>query len=475
MKYANTNANTAAATVRSGRNRGWAGLLLLGTLTLSGVAQAQKAAAPAPADDTLTYRGITLYGIVDIGLQYQTHGAPISDFYPAGSAEIVQKNSNHSIFGVTPNNMAQSRVGLQGVEPLIGDWTAVFRLETFFDPQSGQLSDGPRSLAVNNGRSLATQTTNLDSSVAGEPFQQAYLGVSSKIYGTTTFGRQNTVLADLISKYDPNYGSQAFSVIGVSGTTAGGGDTQNRRFDNSVKYVANFMGMVHFAAQYKFNQAYGGANNAYQVDVGGEYAGLSVDAVYSEVHDAVSAATLSAAQVAGLPALGYSVQNSLSGTISDNKSLTLAGLYNIGIWKFFAGAEYIQYSNPKNPLPVGYDDLGYKLAYVNVTAFPHPKQFQVFWAGVRYTVLPQLDLTAAYYGYHQNSYGTGANAGCTSNVAGTCSGRFDAFSFNADYRITKRFDAYAGIMYSMVHDGLANGYLYSTNDMNPTIGIRFKF
>jgi predicted porin len=84
-------------------------------------------------------------------------------------------------------------------------------------------------------------------------------------------------------------------------------------------------------------------------------------------------------------------------------------------------------------------------------------------------------LTAAYYGYHQNSYGTGANAGCTSNVAGTCSGRFDAFSFNADYRITKRFDAYAGLMYSMVHDGLANGYIYSTNDMNPTIGIRFKF
>src|SRR5262249_9700986 len=149
-------------------------------LSAAGMVHAQSA-PPVPADDgSLTWKGITLYGIVDIGLQYQTHGAPISDYYPAGSANIVQKNSNHSIFGVTPTNMSQSRVGLSGVEPLgIADLSAVFRIETYFNPQSGQLSDGPRSLTANNGRSVAsgTQTTNLDSSVAGEPFEQAYVGL----------------------------------------------------------------------------------------------------------------------------------------------------------------------------------------------------------------------------------------------------------------------------------------------------------
>jgi len=30
-------------------------------------------------------------------------------------------------------------------------------------------------------------------------------------------------------------------------------------------------------------------------------------------------------------------------------------------------------------------------------------------------------------------------------------------------------------MYSAVYDGVANGYLYQRNNINPTIGVRFKF
>ena len=69
--------------------------LLVSSLAAVGVAQAQTAAAPAPtpapapapappkADSSLTWNGITLYGIVDVGLQYQTHGVPINvKLYP---------------------------------------------------------------------------------------------------------------------------------------------------------------------------------------------------------------------------------------------------------------------------------------------------------------------------------------------------------------------------------------------------------
>ena len=62
--------------------------LIMSSLAAMGVAQAQTATAPAPAapvvvtksdaGNSLTWNGITLYGIVDIGLQYQTHGVPIS-------------------------------------------------------------------------------------------------------------------------------------------------------------------------------------------------------------------------------------------------------------------------------------------------------------------------------------------------------------------------------------------------------------
>jgi predicted porin len=80
----------------------------------------------------------------------------------------VQKNSRQSVTGLTPSNMGQSRVGLQGIEPLNGDWSAVFQVETFFNPQSGEIADSLKSLAVNNGRTPATQTTGLDGSSAGQ-------------------------------------------------------------------------------------------------------------------------------------------------------------------------------------------------------------------------------------------------------------------------------------------------------------------
>ncbi len=452
------------------------GLLLGALLALTGAAQAQSLAGPpgAPVDETLTWHGITLYGIIDIGLQYDTHGAPFSDYHPAGSSNIVQKNSRQSVTGATPSNLSQSRVGLQGLEPVVGDWSAVFKLETFFNPQSGEISDALKSQALNNGKSAANQTTNLDSSVAGQAFETIYAGMSSKTFGTITFGRQTTLVADGVSKYDPNYASQAFSLIGMSGTYAGGGDTEDRRLDSSLKYVATF-DAVHIGAIYKFNGSNGPANTAYQLDVGGEFAGASVDAYYAKANSAISTSPLSADQVATLP-IGYSVTNSLAGTISDNTTVSIMGMYNFDPFKFFLGYEHIQYANPSSPLGAGFNDIGgYVLAYVNNDAYPNDKKLQVYWTGVRYTVIPHLDLTVAYYGYHQNAYGTGANAGCSTKASGTCSGYFQSFSFNADYQLTKRFDVYAGAMYSGVKNGVANGYNLQTTNINPTIGVRFKF
>jgi predicted porin len=453
------------------------GFLLGVLLALTGIAQAQKKTGPdLPADDSLTWHGITLYGVVDIGLQCETHGAPFNDYHPAGSANIVQKNSRGSACGATPSNMGQSRVGLQGVEPLAGDWSAVFKIETFFNPQSGEISDASKSMVQNNGRTTATSTTNLNSSVAGQALQTAYAGVSSKTFGTITLGRQLTLVADGVNKYDPNYGSQAFSLIGMSGPYAGAGDTEDKRLDSSLKYLVNIADLFRFGALYKFNGAGGAANTALQIDIGGNYAGASVDAYYSKVNSAISSAPLSAAQVAGLPKLGYSVTNSLAGTISDNTMFAVMGLYKFDPFKFFLSYQHIKFANPSDPLPAGFNDIGgYVLAYVNNDAYVNARIYNVFWTGVRYTVISHLDLTAAYYNVHQNAYGTGTEAGCDTAAHAVCSGTLEAFSFDADYELTKRFDAYAGAMYSGVKNGLANGYTFHTTNINPTIGVRFKF
>jgi predicted porin len=296
-----------------------------------------------------------------------------------------------------------------------------------------------------------------------------------------TFGRQLGLVADGIAKYDPNYASQAFSLIGMSGTYAGAGDTEDRRFDSALKYSLTLQDIIRVGAMYKFNNSNGAANSAFQADVGGDYAGASVDAYFAKTRSGISASPLNAEEVAGEvvkgvagPNVGFAVNNSLAATISDNTVGSLMGSYTAGPVKILAGYEYIQYDNPKDPLAAGFTDIGgYNLAYVNNAAFPHPKILNVYWAGARYTVLPGLDLVGAFYGYHQNSYG--AKAYCNNTSEGTCAGTFKAFSYDADYSFTKRFDGYVGAMWSEVAGGVANGYLFQRTNLNPTIGVRFKF
>jgi predicted porin len=315
----------------------------------------------------------------------------------------------------------------------------------------------------------------VDTSVAGQAFAGAlYAGLSSPTYGTLTFGRHTTLVADGISKYDPMGAAQAFSIIGLSGFAAGGGNTEDRRLDQSVKYTAKF-GPVHVGALYKFNGSNGGANTGVQGQIGADFlGGGSVDAYYFKMKDAIGVSSLSAAQVDTLPA-GYSVSNSLSGTISDTTSYDLMASYNFGEVKIFGGYERIKFDNPSTPLPVGFVTIGgYVLAYVNNTAYDNEKVEKVFWGGAKWTPIKELELTAAYYGYHQDAYASGANAGCSTNVSAQCSGALNAISLLADYRFTKRFDAYVGGMWSQVKDGLANGYLY-TNVTAVTTGLRFKF
>ena len=451
-------------------------ILLLSVFVVGLPAHAQQKTGPGiTGDDSLTWHGITLYGVIDLGIQYDTHSAPFTPYRPSASGNIVRQNSGGSVTGLTPSNMGQSRVGLQGIEHLNDEFAAVFQIETFFNPQSGEIADSLKSLTVNNGRSLATQSVGVDGSSAGQAFQTAWIGIKSERFGTLTFGRQTTLLLDATIKYDPNYNATAFGLLGASNTYSGGGAQEDNRLDSTMKYSVSLLDLVHLGALYKFSGANGSANTAYQADIGGEYAGASVDAYYSKENSAITATSLTAAQVAGLPALGYSVSNALAATISDNEAYALMAFYRFDPLKFFAGYEHIANTNPRTPLSAGFQDIGgYVLAFVTNNAYNNSKTVQVYWGGARYSVSPYLDLTGAYYGYRQNAYGTGTQAGCTTVAHSTCSGSFEAFSFDADYRFNQHFDTYLGAMYSGVHDGVASGYLKTTN-INPTLGGRYKF
>jgi len=454
---------------------------------------APSSSKPSSEDSSLTWKGITLYGIVDIGVQYDTHSAPFSDYFPPGSNSLVQKNDYDSPVGLTPSNLSQSRIGLAGNEPIGGDWAAVFRLETFFNPQSGNVSDGIKAVALNNGKPLTSQVSGVDTSIAGQAFSGAmYAGFASPTYGSFTFGRNVTIVADGISKYDPMGAAQAFSVIGFSGTAAGGGDTEDRRLDQSLKYVAKY-GPVHVGAMYEFGSYSGSTDTGYQFQLGAEFAGLSADAYYFKKYDAIGVSSLSVAQAADVvnnctadatatptpePVRCYSLNTSVAGTVSDNETYMIVALYNFGDvlpLKLYAGYEHIAFNNPTDPLPVGTVIIGgYTLAVVNNKAYDNQKTLEVFWGGLKWSLTKDLDITAAYYGYKQNSFATGANAGCSTTVAAGCSGNENAISGVLDYRLSKRFDVYLGSMWSGVQNGLANGFLYKDN-IATTAGLRFKF
>lgn len=461
--------------IRTARLGLTAGCLSLLAILASLPAQAQQKTGPGvPADDSLTWRGITLYGVIDLGLQFDTHSAPFTPYRPSASGNIVRSNSHQSVVGLTPSNMGQSRIGLQGLEPLTADWSGVFQIETFFNPQSGQVADSLRSLTANNGKALADQSVGVDGSSAGQAFQTAFVGVRSERFGSLTYGRQITLLSEGTIKYDPNYLATAFGLLGASNTYSGAGSSEDNRLDSTVKYVLSLDNRVHLAGLYKFNGSNGSGRTAVQANLGGTLAGASLDAYYSKVNSSITASALNSAQVGALPA-GDALSSSLAATVSDNTAYALMGSYQQDPLKLFAGYEYIKYTNPKTPLSAGFVNIGgYVLAFANNSAYTEPKIVQVYWTGARYAVIPHLELTAAYYGVHQSAYGTGAQAGCSSNAHSACSGSLQAFSFDADYRFNVHFDAYLGAMYSGVHDGLASAYLSTTN-INPTIGVRYKF
>jgi predicted porin len=448
--------------------------------------------APAPVNDDLCWHGMCLYGNFDVGLSYQNHGAPLNNVATTPLNWLVSKNSLGSYFGASPNNLSTSFIGLRGKQEIADDLYAVFNLQTQFNPLSGMLLNGPASIVQNNGLTLAQQTAFGDSSKAGQMFNgAAYAGISSPVYGTVTFGRQNALSSDLITNYDSISGSNAWSVITFQGASGGGGDTQNRIYDNSFEYRVN-VGPVRFAVETQLrNGGNSGTGNAFEGDIGFDYLGFSMDFVGGKIYDAVSAAPLSAAQVTAANTAGLAMgTGQVAATISDNTAFQVAAKYTIGPLKLFAGYEHIDFANPTNPLGAGAPiEGGYIITVPNNTNFTTDRILQVAWVGAKYSVRADLDLSVAYYHEIQNSFiignGTNPTGTCNTVVSAGCSGTLDAVSFVADWRFAKHFDAYAGVMWSQVQNGLANGFLLTNGTpgntankasaFDPGVGLRYQF
>ncbi|HEY0195521.1 MAG TPA: porin, partial [Kofleriaceae bacterium] len=321
---------------------------------------APRLAGPPP----LSWNGVTLYGTVDVGVAHLSHGAPLSPSYGPSLPFVLQAFSNRPITSLTNNGLSQSKLGLSGVEPLhLADLKALFKLETGFQPTSGRLTDGPRSLLDNNGLPNNQRVTAGDSGRAGQVFQgAAYVGLGSDTFGTLTIGRHQSLMADGLLKYDPQLQSQAFSPIGYSGTSGGFGDTEDKQLDDAIKYAFAY-GPGHAAGLYQLGRKGARSIGSASFDLGADYAGLSVDFVWGLVRDAIMAASLNAMQAAAAP-------GTLAATVSDNTGFAAMASYTISPVKLYAGYEHMRYTNPDDALANGTVTIGgYVLSAINNAAY----------------------------------------------------------------------------------------------------------
>jgi predicted porin len=471
----------------------------------------------ATTDCALTWHGITLYGAYDVGIGWVSHGLPENGYNYEGES-LVNRNGYQHRFLVAPNNLSQTGFGIRGKEEFLPDWSVVFNASTGINPQSGLLANASKTDIINNGLPRSSYSIAIDGARAGQPFNdEYYAGVSSTHFGTLTFGRQRALGTDAMLLYDPASGAYAFSYIGYNGTMAGGGDTEDSRWDTALKYRI-ILGPVHFGAMYKFADGNGGCysasaawtdttctpesahNNAFGFDLGGTDGKFSADIVFQHYNQAIS--VLNPLLGPQSPAAPYqSTTDSINtnpinggtnlidpndtvyGIVTDNNAVMVAAKYTLDPFKFFAGYEYIWQNNPKDPLGVGASDQGgYIMSGVEDNNLDSEKLLQIWWTGAKYTYRSKTDITVAWYQQRQNDFRFPQTCSPSAGFRSSCAGTLNEGSLYVNHHFTKRFDGFAGIAYSYVSGGLAiaiphgPGVPYnSDNNFAPTLGGRFTF
>jgi predicted porin len=413
------------------------------------------------ADCPLSYGPFTLYGTLDWGLGWQSHGAGYNAAWNNGVDSFVNKqNGIHSQWLQTPNGLSQSVVGLKMSQPLgflnpyFGGWSLIGTWELGFNPMYGYLADAQRSQVQNNGKALTLQNANADSSRTGQyDNSQRFIGVSNKTYGTLTVGRVNTLSLDAINSYDPMGGSYAFSPLGFSGSFAGFGDTEAARANTAVKYrldvpYPSFYGAnvrVAGLVQWGGYDQGNGTTGMYQGQAGADfnlfggmpYAGvLSMDFIGSWAKDVVnvgtftgSCSTLTKGPFAGETGCVSGIPNfynntDVQATLSNNTGFLFTAKYKVQALTVYGGYAWLRQTNPSDEFLNGFTTIGgwnvpativstnptikklFPTAWTNFTNFNVPRIAPYWWIGAKYAITPYLDVVGSYYYLQQTDFNT---------------------------------------------------------------------
>jgi general bacterial porin, GBP family len=381
-------------------------------LTLTGAAHAQSS--------------VTLYGLIDAGITYTSN-------------EVTGTGGGgHSNWQMTSGAVQDSRWGLRGAEDLGGGLKAVFALESGFDVNNGQYTSSNRIFN-----------------------RQAYVGVSSREYGTLTLGRQTDEMVDFVGP------------LSLTGTEFGGThfahpfdiDNLNDSFqiNNSVKYTSPDFAGFKLGALYGFsNQAGGFTNNrAYSFGLSYVRGPWKVGVGYLQLNSSARTPAQLNANGAVTDTTAASLQNAL-----------LTSAVPIGVL-----------ADKQKTLGVGVNYLfgpavaGFVYSQSKITRFFQTNlsvNFQNFEGNFRYALTPAVELAGAYTYSRAGGNGGGGIP------------HWNQLSAMADYRFSRRTDVYVQGAWQRVSPsgssplGVAwiNGVSdpsSTTTQFQATAGVRHRF
>ncbi|WP_449185705.1 porin [Trinickia sp. YCB016] len=158
---------------------------------------------------------VTLYGIVDAGIVYQS-----------SQTSLGSTSGGHSIVKFGQNIWNGNRFGFRGVEDLGGGTKAIFTLEAGFNLASGTQQYGNAEFS-----------------------RQSFVGLANARYGTLTAGRQYTSYYALVGPYGPTTW-----LTGYFGAHAGDIDDLDviYRVDNAIVYTSPAIYGVTVSGTYAF-------------------------------------------------------------------------------------------------------------------------------------------------------------------------------------------------------------------------------
>lgn len=332
---------------------------------------------------------VTLYGIVDTG--------------------ILINNNVKGLHQYAFSQATSSRWGMKGTEDLGGGLSAIFTLESGFSSGTGTLSQG----GLLFGR-------------------KAFVGLSSKTWGTVTAGRQYSASNDLTSTFASG-ADWAASGLGY-GTRASDVDNVNtsNRVQNSIKYTSpNYRGL-QVGVLYSLGGQAGNFSQNSVVDAAVSYTNgpLKLGAGYTFVKDPYYATF-------GNQGNSSTPSSSATGANDNMNNKIYGGYASAGSQQIVvAGGSYtlgpaiigLLYSNTQ------FQNLGSVNAVGQISGPKYTGGTATFNSGeinLKYQVTTALQLDGAYI-YTHNS---GAN-----NLG---SAKYNQFNLGATYALSKRTSLYA--------------------------------